>query len=111
MLADAHKEFERIRQALASMPNAAKLTTEYARLQRQFRDLQNFQLDKSKLDALSELRKAVQAIQNTDATESICRALAEMQTLRNNLAHAAVTLPRLDTVKPAYTLDDEDNHG
>jgi len=107
----APKELRRIRQQLSSLPQIDKTSEEYAQLHRHLRDLSNFQLDRSNLDALSALRKTVQALQNTNATDSVRRALTELQALRNNLAHSAATLPRIDTVKPAYRLDDEDDHG
>ncbi|MPZ47399.1 MAG: helix-turn-helix domain-containing protein [Betaproteobacteria bacterium] len=107
----ALKELHRIQQQFSSLAQIDKTSEEYAQFQRYLRDLSNFQLDRSNLDALSALRKAVRAIENTNATDSLRRALTELQTLRNNLAHSAAALPRLETVKPAYRLDDEDDHG
>lgn len=107
----ALKELQRIQQQFSSLAQVDKSSEEYAQFQRSLRDLSNFQLDRSNLDALSALRKAVKAIQNTNATDSLRRALTEAQTLRNNLAHSAASSPRLDTVKSAYSLDGEDDHG
>jgi hypothetical protein len=107
----ALKELQRIEQQFSSLAQIDKMSEEYAQFQRYLRDLPNFQLDRSNLNALSALRKAVQAIEDTNATDSVRRALTELQALRNNLAHSSVTLARLDTVKPAYTLDDEDDSG
>jgi transcriptional regulator with XRE-family HTH domain len=105
------KELQRIRQQFSRVAQIDKTREEYAQLQRHLRDLSNFQLDRSHLDALSTLRKAVQAIESTNATDALRRALTKAQTLRNNLAQSAATSPRPDAVKPAYSLDDEDDHG
>ncbi len=106
------KEYDRFRQTLANLPDMTKFTTEYAHLQRQFRDLQNFQLDKSQLEALRETAKALQAFRDQDTGIQAMRlAVSELQSIRNALAHSSANVPRIDSVKPAYTLDDEDSDG
>jgi len=110
--AGARKEFERFQQAIAGMSNDTKATPEFAQLQRQLRDLANFQLDKSKLDALSEIRKTLQPLTDHQAGwDALRKTIQKLQSMRNAVAHASATVPRIDTVKPAYRLDDEDNHG
>ena len=38
-------------------------------------------------------------------------AVSDLQSIRNSLAHAAANVPRMDTVKPAYSLDEWDDDG
>ncbi len=111
-LTDLRKEFDRLRQTLANLPDTTKVTTEYAQLQRQFRDLQNFQLEKSELEALRETTKALQALRDQDTGPQDLRLVAsKLQSIRNVLAHGSANVSRIDTVKPAYTLDEEDSDG
>ena len=111
-LTGLRKEIDRFRQTLANLPDSTKLTTEYAQLQRQFRDLQNFQLDKAQLNQLRETAKALQAFGDRSGDLQTLRlAVSELQSIRNSLAHAAANVPRMDTVKPAYTLDEWDDDG
>ncbi len=111
-LTGLRKEIDRFRQTLADLPDPTKVTTEYAQLQRQFRDLQNFQLDKAQLNQLRETAKALQAFgdQGRDL-QTLRLAVSEFQSIRNSLAHAAANVPRMDTVKPAYSLDEWDDDG
>ena len=111
-LTGLRKEFDRFRQTLANLPDSTKLTTEYAQLQRQFRDLQNFQLDKAQLNQLRETAKVLQAFRDQGRELQTLRlAVSELQSIRNSLAHAAANVPRMDSVKPAYTLDEWDDDG
>ena len=111
-LTGLRKEFDRFRQTLANLPDSTKLTTEYAQLQRQFRDLQNFQLDKAQLNQLRETAKVLQAFRDQGRELQTLRlAVSELQSIRNSLAHAAANVPRMDSVKPAYSLDEWDDDG
>jgi len=111
-LAGLRKEFDRFRQALANLPGSTRLTTEYAQLQRQFRDLQNFQLDEAQLNQLRETVKALQAFRDQGREHQTLRlAVSELRSIRNSLAHASAEVPRMDTAKPAYTLDEWESDG
>ena len=111
-LTDLHKEYDRFRQTLANLPDTTKLTTEYAQLQRQFRDLKNFKLDKAQLKGLRETAKALKAFHDEDkGIQALGHAASELQSMRNALAHASANVPWIDTVNPAYTLDEEDSDG
>jgi transcriptional regulator with XRE-family HTH domain len=106
------KEYDGLRKALATLPDATKITTEYAQLLRQLRDLQNFQLDKLQLEALRKTAKALQAVRDQDTGINALRlAVSELQSIRNTLAHGSANVTRMDTVRPAYTLDEEDSDG
>ena len=106
-LAGLRREFDQFRQALANLPDSTGFTTEYAQLQRQFRDLQNFQLDEAQLNQLRETVKALQASRDQGREQQTLRlAVSELQSIRNSLALASAEVPRMDTAKPAYSLDE-----
>ncbi|MDN5881943.1 MAG: helix-turn-helix domain-containing protein [Nitrosospira sp.] len=109
---EALKELQRIRQQFSSLAQINKATQEYAQIQRHLRDLQRFTIPLSEIGKLKEAGKALDSLrQNQSAHEAIQRAAAALQTVRNAVAHASAVMPHIETVKPAYTLDDEDNHG
>jgi transcriptional regulator with XRE-family HTH domain len=111
-LTDRKKEYDRLRRILVSLPNTTKRTTEYAQLQRYFRDLQNFTISKAQLERLTESFKALKAFRDPNKRRQKLRhATSELQNIRNALAHASADVPRIDMVKPAYTLDEEDSDG
>jgi transcriptional regulator with XRE-family HTH domain len=110
--AEVRKEFERLRQTIAHLPDAAKLTTEYAQLLRHLRDLQHLPIAHEQLDQLRKLRKTFQdAGDEKGWWPAVLGAVQQLQTVRNAAAHVSSAGPRLSPVRPAYTLDDEDDHG
>jgi transcriptional regulator with XRE-family HTH domain len=109
---DLRKEHDRLRKTLANLSDTTKLTIEYAQLQRQIRDLQNFQLNKPQLETLRKTVKSLQAFRDPDAElHALRHATSKIQSMRNALAHGSANVPQIDTVKPAYTLDEEDSDG
>ena len=116
------KEYDRLGRALSSLPDTTKLTTEYAQLQRYFRDIQKFQADKAQLERMGEIAKALKALgdqgkvlkalsDQDKALGELRHAAAEFQNMRNAMAHASANVPGIGAVKPAYTLDEEDSDG
>jgi len=111
-LTDQRKEYDRFRKILANLPDTVKFTTECAQVQRQYRDLQKFQLDKSQLDALRERAQALQALRDQDTgLQALRLAVSELQSIRNALPNGSANVSRIDTVEHAYTLDGEDSDG
>ena len=107
-----NKEYDRLGRVLANLPDAVKLTTEYAQLQRYLRDLQKFQADKAQLEKLKETANALTAFKDQGKLlEELGHAVAEFQNMRNALAHASVNVPGIEAVKPAYALDDDESDG
>jgi transcriptional regulator with XRE-family HTH domain len=105
---DALKEIERFRRTLASVSGAIRTSKELAQIQRQFRDLQHFQLAKPQIESLKDIEKAVRAFRDqTTGMDALRQAVSRIQDLRNAVAHAAASLPRIEPVRPAYTLDEE----
>ena len=106
------KEYDRLGRVLSNLPDATKLTTEYAQLQRYFRDIQKFQADKAQLEQVRKTARALKASADPDkALEELRHAAAEFQNMRNAMARASANVPGIDAVKPAYTLDEEDSDG
>lgn len=78
-------------------------------LQKTFADLQRFRLQYAEPDALKNLRKTIDTLQEpTHQLEAIQRSQDAMKALRNQLAHLPIISKADDRPKPAYSLD-EDN--
>jgi hypothetical protein len=105
------KELKRIENTIASLTREGPANKELAQIQRQARDLQRFQVSDSYLMNIRDAGKTLQAIKNdTNNPDLIRNSLSEFQNLRNSLANASVELPEPEIVRPAYSLD-EDNDG
>ena len=104
----AATELKQLQQSLGIAMHEHPAIKEIAQLQRQVHELQRFKIAFPELDALREANKAVQAFKDsTNGLAEIRKTLSKLQNLRNAIARA---LPAIETVKPAYTLD-EDDHG
>jgi len=85
--------------------------TELAQLQRQVRELQHFRIPRHDLEAIRNASAAVKAFKDTPASlDAIRDAYAQLATLRNALAHGLTDSAKSESVRPAYSLD-EDDHG
>ena len=104
------KEWKRINNTIASLTVEAPANKELAQIQRQARDLQRFQVSNSYLMKIQDAGKALQAIKNnTNDLGLIRNSLSEFQNLRNSLAHTSAELPEPEVVRPAYSLDGDDD--
>lgn len=97
---------ENVRLALNEYPEVK----EFAQLQRQLRDLRALHIpSQDMMDALRQVNTAVQAFnQSTSGFDALHTALSTVQSLRNTAVHAT---PRLERAKPAYSLEEDDDHG
>lgn len=104
------KELKRIQNTISQITKANPTIKEFAQIQRQFRDIQNFKVPQTALETIQNASKALQAYE-FDASDlgSIRKILSEFQGVRNALAHSAITLPAIENVRSAYSLDDDDN--
>ena len=106
--AEMLKELQRLQETVKSLQSAAQIP-EIAQLARQLRELQSFRLSAPQIETLKEARKAVQAFaEHTRGLEDLRQTVSRLQRLRNELAHGVASAPRIDPVKPAYSLDDEE---
>jgi hypothetical protein len=102
------RALKKLQDSLAATLQGHPGVKELAQLQRQVRDLQRLPVRPSDLGDLRAATKAVQAFKDsTRHREALRRSLSDLQHLRNSLVHEA---PRAGTVKPAYSLK-EDDHG
>ncbi|MFQ5533520.1 MAG: helix-turn-helix domain-containing protein [Sphingomonadales bacterium] len=107
----AHQELTRLQLTIGSLPKIALSTREVAQLQRQVRELQHFPLSRPDLEAIRTINQTLKAFRNNAGNLSAIRqSLSQIQSLRNALAHSSVNVPRIESVRPAYSLD-EDDHG
>lgn len=97
---------ETVRLALNEYPEVKEL----AQLQRQLRDLSALHIpSQDMMDALRQVNTAVQVFnQSTSGFDALHTALSTVQSLRNAAVHAT---PRFERVKPAYSLEEDDDHG
>ena len=104
------KELKRIQSEISGLTRQHPSVKELAQIQRQAKDIQRFRVPKSELDTLLEANNALQAYKfGSNNFESIRKILSEFQSVRNALAHSSFKLPELESVRPAYSLEDDDN--
>ena len=103
------KEMNRISETLRSLQVKMPALEGITQLQKTFADLQRFRLQIIEPEALKNLRKTIDTLQEpTHQLEAIQRSQDAMKALRNQLAHQPIISKADDRPKPAYSLD-EDN--
>ena len=104
------KELKRIQNTVSQIAKENSTIKEFAQIQRQIRDIQNFKIPKTALETIQDAGRALQA-HKFDAGNpgAIYKILSEFQSVRNALAHSSITLPAIENVRSAYSLDDDDN--
>ena len=106
----ALNEFQRLQDVAARATQARPTVLELAQIQRQVRELRHFPIPGDRLGAIRDATAAVKAFhENTAGLEALQDALAQLRDLRNALAHALPTSHESGTVRPAYSLDDDDD--
>jgi transcriptional regulator with XRE-family HTH domain len=105
------KELKRLQDSVASVTQLHPAVNELAQLQRQVRELQHFRIPRHDLGAIHSAAKAVKAFRNNAQSLNAVRdSLSQLRNLRNALAHGLGTGGENESVRPAYSLD-EDGHG
>lgn len=104
------KELKRIQNTISQITKTNSTVREFAQIQRQIKDIQNFKVSEAALETIQNASKALQAYKY-DAGDpgSISEILSEFQSVRNALALSSKTLPAIENVRSAYSLDDDDN--
>jgi transcriptional regulator with XRE-family HTH domain len=107
---ETNKEIARWRETLGRYLYGETHTTELAQLKRRISELQRFSLPPSELQRLKDIRNSLHsALKNKEQeTKAFRQALTEVQTLRNILAHDAESPSLTPSIRPAYSLDDEE---
>ena len=107
----ALKELKRLQDSVAGLAQLYPAVTELAQLQRQVRELQHFRIPQYDQEAIRDAFKAVKSFKDTRAgLKAISDAYAQLRTVRNALAHGIADSTETEPVRPAYSLD-EDNNG
>jgi len=107
---ESARELRLLENAFARFLKSTKSTTgvEITQLQRRLRELKYFQISKSNLEKVKEIRKILLSTNNNQHTEVMIRdALARIGNLRNSLAHESAHAAVTSTIRPAYSLDEE----
>jgi transcriptional regulator with XRE-family HTH domain len=101
------REIEKLHDALRAALQEHPGIRELAQLQRQVRDLQHLSGAVHDMGALREATRAVRAFKDsTGRLDALRRVLSDLQDLRNRIVH---DVPRAGTVKPAYSLAEDDD--
>lgn len=105
------KELKRLQDRVADLVQLHPAVTELAQLQRQIRELQHFRIPRHDLEAIRNAAAAVKAFKDTPVSVNAIReAYAQLRAVRNALAHGVSASAESESVRPAYSLD-EDDHG
>ena len=107
----AQKELMRLRNAISRLTADQLAKIEVIQFQRQVRELQNFQLSKENLEAVRDASRSFKAFFDDPVNQGAIRAASvRLRELRNFLAHDRTRSEEIESVRPAYSLDDDD-HG
>ena len=110
-------ELNQIQSVVARLQQAHPKIEEFPRIRNVLKDLQSMRAVSNELKRISSIGKELKNFQegfkeNTEALSQIRSYAEELQQLRNTLAHNALRA-RSDVSKvlPAYSLDEDDDHG
>ena len=103
------KEFRKIEKTLNSFKVQPLKIEGLDRLQRTFRELNQFQNLVKAADPLRDIRESLEGIKAIGDNDAIKRAIDQMSTLRNTLAHSQSTDENERPTRPAYRLEGGDD--
>lgn len=105
------KELARLQNAISQLPDELLSKSELEQFQRQARELYNFRLSLPDIEAIRETSKTVRAfIKNPENLNAIRQSFSQIQDLRNHIAQGRDNDSAVESIRPAYNLD-EDDHG
>ncbi len=102
------KELARLQNAISHLPTELLPKNELEQLQHQARELLQFRLFRSDIEAIRFTTQAVKAMNNPENLNAIRRSLSQLRELRNALAHGRGKGSEIESVHPAYSLDEDD---
>jgi transcriptional regulator with XRE-family HTH domain len=109
---DALRELTKAHRAFAALPEALHESTAAQTLQKQLAEMNNFRNILQETDAVRQMRKAIEAIENAGGMKQLEKVAKDAQRLRNMLAHNTSAIQAEPTrSRPAYSLDEEDSDG
>ncbi len=105
------KELARLQNAISQLPDELLSKSELEQFQRQARELYNFRLSLPDIEAIRDASKTVRAfIKNPENLNAIRQSFSQIQDLRNHIAQGRDIDSAVESIRPAYNLD-EDDHG
>lgn len=107
----ASKALNRLQDTIARLTETNSAPKELAQLRRQVYELRHFRIPSSGIEAIRDANQALKEFRNdTKNLDPLRQTLSQIRTLRNTLAHGLVNVARVESARPAYSLD-EDDHG
>lgn len=105
------KELKRLEETVAENASAFELEPNEIRLlQRHLKEIPYFQLSEAERDEIRNARKIVENhLSDHKNLAAVREAFAHLKGMRNAHAHGIATTSISDQVRPAYTLDEDDN--
>ena len=105
---DARKEVARIARQLDHLKALNIEPSALDAVQRQFRELRQFENLIKDTDLLRTIRETLKSVEDAGGLPALQEATKQMNSFRNALAHAGIDVDRPSLPRPAYRLD-EDN--
>lgn len=107
----ALKELTRLQNAMNHLPTDFFPKSELEGFQRQVRGLRHFRPSLLEIRTIRDVNRAIRAFgHGTHDPTAIRQSLLRLRDLRNALAHGRIAGDQTESVRPAYSLD-EDDHG
>ena len=104
------KYLKRIETIATSLVRESPANKQLAQFQRQAKELQRLRVPDSYLETIRKTDKNLRAIQKHEKDlGTIGKSLFEFQKLRNSLVHELDKSTQFEVVKPAYSLEENDN--
>lgn len=124
----ASKELKQLQKRISKILEFDSSSKDLARLLQRSRELENFSLRANDLKSVRNANQALKKLQDTLANseaqqavksiqeafkgnDALRKALADIEEIRNQLAHSVASLPVVEFPRPAYRLDEEDENG
>ncbi|MEN8133473.1 MAG: helix-turn-helix transcriptional regulator [Pseudomonadota bacterium] len=107
----ALKELKRMQNEVAQLAKVHPNLTELAQIQQRVRELQHVGIPRHGLEALRNVSNTLKAFKkHQTSVNAVLDALAQINKLRNEIAHSLDASSSMKAVRSAYSLD-EDDHG
>jgi transcriptional regulator with XRE-family HTH domain len=107
----ARKELARLRNAISHLPTELLPKNELEQFRNQARELRHYRLSRSDIETIRNASRAAKALMNNpEMLNAVRHSLSRLRELRNALAHGRGNDSEIESVRPAYSLD-EDDHG
>lgn len=104
------RELNRMHNIIGSLGSQAPHLTQTEKLQKQFRELKHIQSLIPNTDVLKEVNRSLMAFQkDTNALDALQDTMSNLARFRNQLAHSPAANMKIEQVRPAYSLEEDDD--